>query len=77
QHKGYFVMDLVSWSDDEDDTRVGSLSPNFHATPTGGRLATTYDLAPYMTDLQRNQVSNLEPSDPKAETLTLSHRDLR
>ncbi|GBM86703.1 hypothetical protein AVEN_222226-1 [Araneus ventricosus] len=21
------------------------LSPNFHATPTGGRLATTYDLA--------------------------------
>ncbi|GBL92757.1 hypothetical protein AVEN_213694-1 [Araneus ventricosus] len=28
-------------SDDEDDTP----SPNFHATPTGGRLATTYDLS--------------------------------
>ncbi|GBM07258.1 hypothetical protein AVEN_25507-1 [Araneus ventricosus] len=27
-------------SDDEDDTP----SPKFHATPTGGRLATTYDL---------------------------------
>ncbi|GBM20671.1 hypothetical protein AVEN_230251-1 [Araneus ventricosus] len=28
-------------SDDEDDTP----SPNFRATPTGGRLATTYDFA--------------------------------
>ncbi|GBM00937.1 hypothetical protein AVEN_151392-1 [Araneus ventricosus] len=31
-------------SDDEDDTLVGTPSPNFHATPTRGRLATTYDL---------------------------------
>ncbi|GBO18550.1 hypothetical protein AVEN_72040-1 [Araneus ventricosus] len=31
-------------SDDEDDTRAATPSPNFHATPTGGRLATTYDL---------------------------------
>ncbi|GBM90447.1 hypothetical protein AVEN_111253-1 [Araneus ventricosus] len=29
---------------DEDDTRAGIPSPNFHATPTGGRLATTYSL---------------------------------
>ncbi|GBN61340.1 hypothetical protein AVEN_265253-1, partial [Araneus ventricosus] len=32
-------------SDDEDDTCAGTPSPNFHATPTGGRLATTHDLA--------------------------------
>ncbi|GBM75666.1 hypothetical protein AVEN_45554-1 [Araneus ventricosus] len=55
-------------------------SPNFHATPTGGRLATTYDLAcnrpPYTADLQWNRVSNLEPSGPKAETLPLGHRGL-
>ncbi|GBN16648.1 hypothetical protein AVEN_49907-1 [Araneus ventricosus] len=32
-------------SDDEDDTGAGTPSPSFHATPTRGRLATTYDLA--------------------------------
>ncbi|GBN84815.1 hypothetical protein AVEN_212101-1, partial [Araneus ventricosus] len=32
-------------SDDEDGICAGTPSPNFHATPTGGRLATTYDLA--------------------------------
>ncbi|GBN70773.1 hypothetical protein AVEN_84384-1 [Araneus ventricosus] len=32
-------------SDDEDDTRAGTPSTKFHATPTGGRLTTTYDLA--------------------------------
>ncbi|GBM61669.1 hypothetical protein AVEN_133455-1 [Araneus ventricosus] len=32
-------------SDDEDDTRAGTPSPSFHATPTGGRLTTTYELA--------------------------------
>ncbi|GBM49741.1 hypothetical protein AVEN_36359-1 [Araneus ventricosus] len=56
-------------------------SPNFHATPTGGRLATTYDLAcnrPHTrADLQWNRVSNLEPSGPKAETLPLGHRGPR
>ncbi|GBM16885.1 hypothetical protein AVEN_186423-1 [Araneus ventricosus] len=31
-------------SDDEDDTWAGIPSPKFRATPTGGRLATTYDL---------------------------------
>ncbi|GBN42187.1 hypothetical protein AVEN_174954-1, partial [Araneus ventricosus] len=55
-------------------------SPNFHATPTGGRLTTTYDFsvqqAPYTADLQWNRVSNLEPSGPKAETLPLGHRGL-
>ncbi|GBM74784.1 hypothetical protein AVEN_38714-1 [Araneus ventricosus] len=29
----------------EDDTTAGTPSPNFHVTPTGGRLATTYHLA--------------------------------
>ncbi|GBM18164.1 hypothetical protein AVEN_151707-1 [Araneus ventricosus] len=33
------------WSDDEGDTLASTPSPNFHATPTGGRLATAYDLA--------------------------------
>ncbi|GBM01185.1 hypothetical protein AVEN_253594-1 [Araneus ventricosus] len=27
-----------SWSDDEDDTKVGIPSPNFHASPAGCRL---------------------------------------
>ncbi|GBN96015.1 hypothetical protein AVEN_110249-1 [Araneus ventricosus] len=68
------------WSDDEDDTWAGTPTPNFHATPAGGRLATTYYLAckqaPYTADLQWNRVSNLEPSGPKAETLPLGHRGL-
>ncbi|GBL62988.1 hypothetical protein AVEN_125894-1, partial [Araneus ventricosus] len=33
------------WSGDEDDAWAGTPSPSFHATPTGGRLTTTYDLA--------------------------------
>ncbi|GBO22995.1 hypothetical protein AVEN_95160-1, partial [Araneus ventricosus] len=32
-------------SDDEDDTLIGTPSPNFHATLAGGCLATTYDLS--------------------------------
>ncbi|GBO15856.1 hypothetical protein AVEN_229143-1 [Araneus ventricosus] len=54
-------------------------SPNFRATPTGERLATTYDLAcnaPYTADLQWNRVSNLRPSGPEVETLPLGHRGL-
>ncbi|GBM64031.1 hypothetical protein AVEN_252142-1 [Araneus ventricosus] len=55
---------------------LASPSPNFHATPTGGRLATAYDLAcskqaPYTVDLQWNRVSNLRPSCPEVETLPL------
>ncbi|GBO16968.1 hypothetical protein AVEN_201507-1 [Araneus ventricosus] len=54
-------------------------SPGQCATPTGGRLATMYDLtcnrAPYTADLQWNRVSNLKPSSLKAETLPLVHRD--
>ncbi|GBO19991.1 hypothetical protein AVEN_82915-1 [Araneus ventricosus] len=55
------------------------LSQNFHATPTGGRLTTTYDLVhgpPYTADLQWNQI--LRPGalrPPKAETLPLGHHD--
>ncbi|GBN00848.1 hypothetical protein AVEN_89216-1 [Araneus ventricosus] len=67
-------------SDDEDDTSAGTSSPNFHTTPTGGRLAITFDLMfnkpTYTADLQWNRVSNLEPSGPKAETLPLGHRGL-
>ncbi|GBN43073.1 hypothetical protein AVEN_201041-1 [Araneus ventricosus] len=49
-----------SWSEDEGDTGAGIPSPNFHATPKGGSLATTYDLTcnrPH-TRLQWNRVSN-------------------
>ncbi|GBN62347.1 hypothetical protein AVEN_58174-1 [Araneus ventricosus] len=33
------------WSDDEDDASACTPSPNFRATLTGGRLATSDDLA--------------------------------
>ncbi|GBO31769.1 hypothetical protein AVEN_150738-1 [Araneus ventricosus] len=57
--------------------KAGPVWVFFYATPTGGRLATTYDLqAPYTADLQWNRVSNLKPSDPEAETLPLGHLDL-
>ncbi|GBN51869.1 hypothetical protein AVEN_132740-1 [Araneus ventricosus] len=50
-------------SDDEDDTRAGTPSPNFRTTPKGGHSATTYNLArnrpPYTADLQWNQIWNL------------------
>ncbi|GBN51309.1 hypothetical protein AVEN_109862-1 [Araneus ventricosus] len=65
-------------ADDEDDTWSGTPSPNFHTIPTGGRLATTYDLAcsrPHTRKWnQWNRVSGLEPSGPKAEALPLGHR---
>ncbi|GFU62267.1 hypothetical protein TNCV_4859781 [Trichonephila clavipes] len=28
-----------SWSSDEDDIKAGTSSPNYHTTPTGGRLS--------------------------------------
>ncbi|GBO16696.1 hypothetical protein AVEN_210478-1 [Araneus ventricosus] len=46
-------------------------SPNFHATPTGGRLTTTYDLACNRPHTRRIFSG---PSGPKAETLPLGHR---
>ncbi|GBM52154.1 hypothetical protein AVEN_265627-1 [Araneus ventricosus] len=52
----------------------------FYATPTGGRLATTFDLAcnrPHTRWIFSGiGFSNLEPSGPKAETLSLGHRGL-
>ncbi|GBM63961.1 hypothetical protein AVEN_17547-1 [Araneus ventricosus] len=53
-------------------------SPNFHATPTGGRLTTTYDLACNRPHTRRifNGIGSRawSPSGPKAETLPLGHR---
>ncbi|GBO05018.1 hypothetical protein AVEN_266751-1 [Araneus ventricosus] len=54
--------------------------PNFHATPTGGRVATTYDfacnrLAPYTADLQRNRV--FEPATLRSRGRDLSTRPPR
>ncbi|GBN42088.1 hypothetical protein AVEN_25751-1 [Araneus ventricosus] len=56
------------WLDDEDDTRDGTPSPNFHTTPTGGRLGPICDFAcnrpTYTEDLQWNRVSDMEPYLP-------------
>ncbi|GBM91092.1 hypothetical protein AVEN_135111-1 [Araneus ventricosus] len=38
---------FVPRSGDKDDTKSGDFSPTFRTTPTGGRLATTYDLTCY------------------------------
>ncbi|GBO37013.1 hypothetical protein AVEN_240801-1 [Araneus ventricosus] len=48
QHEGYFGTDLVILNLGQMTRTTPGLappSPNFHATPAGGRLATTYDLA--------------------------------
>ncbi|GBN43621.1 hypothetical protein AVEN_57013-1, partial [Araneus ventricosus] len=38
------LRDFEPGSDDEDNTRAGTPSPNFRTTPAGGHLAPTYDL---------------------------------
>ncbi|GBN81857.1 hypothetical protein AVEN_32181-1 [Araneus ventricosus] len=52
-------------SDDEDNTRTVTPSPNIRSTPEGRRLATTYDLAcnrpPYTVDPQWNRVPKPRP----------------
>ncbi|GBM29554.1 hypothetical protein AVEN_206396-1 [Araneus ventricosus] len=58
-------------SDDEDDTRAGTPSPNFSATPEGGRLATTYDLAGNRPHGGTSMESGFEPA-----TLRFRCRDL-
>ncbi|GBM64625.1 hypothetical protein AVEN_28226-1 [Araneus ventricosus] len=48
QHEGYLGTDLVILNCGQMTRTTPELappSPNFRATPTGGRLATTYDLA--------------------------------
>ncbi|GBL97337.1 hypothetical protein AVEN_128691-1 [Araneus ventricosus] len=50
-------------------------SPNFHATPAGGRSATTYDLAgPLHGSLRWSRSRAWSPPAPKAGTLPLGHR---
>ncbi|GBN61250.1 hypothetical protein AVEN_128969-1 [Araneus ventricosus] len=47
QHEGYFGTDLVILNHGQMTRTTPELAPtfpNFHATPTGGRMATTYDL---------------------------------
>ncbi|GBN63813.1 hypothetical protein AVEN_190365-1 [Araneus ventricosus] len=47
QHEGYFGTDLVILNLGQMTRTTPELappSPNFHATPTGGRLTTTFDL---------------------------------
>ncbi|GBM17578.1 hypothetical protein AVEN_80881-1 [Araneus ventricosus] len=48
QHEGYFGTDFVILNHSQMTRTTPELappSPNFHATPMGGRLATMYDLA--------------------------------
>ncbi|GBN70855.1 hypothetical protein AVEN_242060-1 [Araneus ventricosus] len=52
-------------------------SPNFHATPTGGCLATMYRFSltgPIMTDLQWNRFGNLKPPAPELRPSILGHQ---
>ncbi|GBN33672.1 hypothetical protein AVEN_84848-1, partial [Araneus ventricosus] len=66
------------WSDDEDDISAGTSSPNFRTTPAGGLLALKCILTSKCLIRGRsswNQVSNLEPFAPEAETLPLGNRD--
>ncbi|GBM68952.1 hypothetical protein AVEN_24358-1 [Araneus ventricosus] len=52
-------------------------SPNFRSTPTGGRLATTYDLACNRPDTRRIFSGiGFQTCDPPVETLPLGHRGL-
>ncbi|GBO02242.1 hypothetical protein AVEN_236349-1 [Araneus ventricosus] len=58
-------------SDDEDDTSAGTPALNFHATPTGGCLAITYDLTCSMPHTRRIisgivfRIWNLPASKPR------------
>ncbi|GBN57575.1 hypothetical protein AVEN_17322-1, partial [Araneus ventricosus] len=48
QHEGYLGTDLVILNQGQMTRTTPELappSPNFRATPTGGRLVTTYDLS--------------------------------
>ncbi|GBO12544.1 hypothetical protein AVEN_131854-1 [Araneus ventricosus] len=50
-------------------------SPNFRATPVGGRLATTYDLACNRPHTRRIFSGiGFRPCGPEVETLPLGHR---
>ncbi|GBN59348.1 hypothetical protein AVEN_101239-1 [Araneus ventricosus] len=52
-------------------------SPNFRATPTGGHLATKYDLACNRPHTRRIFSGiGFRPSGPEVETLPLGHRGL-
>ncbi|GBN62148.1 hypothetical protein AVEN_216724-1 [Araneus ventricosus] len=56
---------------------LASPSSNFHATPTGGRLATTYDLACNRSHTRRI-FSGIEPGTlrPRSRDLALNHSGL-
>ncbi|GBN75641.1 hypothetical protein AVEN_180804-1 [Araneus ventricosus] len=80
QHEGYLGTDFVILNSGQMARRTPELalpSPNFCATPTGGRLATTYDLACNRPHTRRIfsgiGVLNLGPSGPEVETLSLDH----
>ncbi|GBL83740.1 hypothetical protein AVEN_132648-1 [Araneus ventricosus] len=66
-------------TDDEDDTRAVTPSPNFRTTPAGGHLAPadlTCTRATYTAVLRWNRVSNLKPSGPEVKTLPPGHHGL-
>ncbi|GBN74598.1 hypothetical protein AVEN_47142-1 [Araneus ventricosus] len=81
QHEGYFGTDLIIVRHGQMTRTTPGLAHPLSKLPhhTDGRTFGHYVLftvqqSPYTGDLQRNRVSNLEPSGPKAETLSLGHR---
>ncbi|GBM47836.1 hypothetical protein AVEN_5212-1 [Araneus ventricosus] len=66
------------WLDDEDDTRAGYTFPSFHATPLGRHLIGGFIFSVNQAHMHiRSSVKsglNMEPSDPKPETLRLGYR---
>ncbi|GBN37813.1 hypothetical protein AVEN_152220-1, partial [Araneus ventricosus] len=65
-------------ADAEDDTSAGSILSSFHATPK--RRHSLQNLGFSIQQASRADIpwnfTNLEPYDPGADTLTLSHRGL-
>ncbi|GBM78946.1 hypothetical protein AVEN_40510-1 [Araneus ventricosus] len=78
QHEGYFGTDLVILNLGQMTRTTPDLVPSLQSSVPHQRedvSPPTYDLAckqaQYTTDLRWNQVWNLKPSGPKAQTLPL------
>ncbi|GBL85758.1 hypothetical protein AVEN_193202-1 [Araneus ventricosus] len=79
--RAVFWTDLVNVNYDEMTRTISELAHPLQTSAPHQREDVwhlTYDLTckrpTYTADLQCNRVSNLEPSGPKAETLSLGHR---
>ncbi|GBM00423.1 hypothetical protein AVEN_179232-1 [Araneus ventricosus] len=66
-------------SDDEDDTRAGTPSPNFRTTPTEGHLPRTYDLTCNRPNTRRifSEIGFRSWNPPTPKPKPLGHRGVR